>query len=55
MYEVTAEPYIPNEEDLEWDSAIDENYVLGEYVIPVDSGGAVYENEVYKVCKMTKR
>ena len=51
---VTSEPYIPNEEDLKFDSAIDENYIQGEYVIPVDSGGIIYESEIDRVCKMTK-
>ena len=45
---VTAEPYVP--EDLE-DSAIDETYTIGEYIIPVNDGGAIYESEVVDICR----
>ena len=44
---VTDEPYIPD--DLEGDSAIDETYCEGEYIIPVNSGGAIYESEVVDI------
>lgn len=44
---VTDEPYIPD--GLDGDSAIDETYCKGEYIIPVDSGSAIYESEVADV------
>ena len=44
---VTGEPYIPD--DLDGDSAIDETYCEGEYIIPVNSGGAIYESEVVEI------
>lgn len=49
---VTAKPYIPD--DIETDSAIDSDYIDGEYVIPVDSGGAIYESEIIEIIKRKK-
>lgn len=48
-FTVTDEPYIPD--DLDNDSAVDEFYTEGEYIIPVDNGGAIYESEVIEICK----
>lgn len=44
---VTDEPYLPD--DLDGDSAIDDCYTTGEFIIPVNNGGAIYESEVTAV------
>ena len=54
IYTVSAEPYrIANKDDVNDDSAVDDEYILGEYIIPVDNGGIIYEHEIYKPHLMT--
>lgn len=43
LHVVHAEPYIPNNQN---DSAIDGDYIDGEYVIPVDGCSTLYEHEI---------